>query len=54
MNGRVQSRLIGRRFAAPNTPTPTGRRGAGRWQWDVTDPVIPGHPAGTAGGGLHS
>lgn len=54
MNGRPRSRRIGRRITAPNRHGLAGRRGAGRWQRDVTDPVIPGHPAVPIGGGLQS
>lgn len=54
MNGRPRSRPFGRRIAAPNEHGLAGRRGAERWQWDVTDPVMPGHPAVPIGGGLQS
>lgn len=54
MNGRPRSRRTGRRIAAPNKQALPGRGGAERWQRDVTDPVIPGHPAAPIGGGLQS
>lgn len=54
MNGRPRPRRIGRRITAPNRHGLAGCRGAERWQWDLTDPVIPGHPAAPIGGGLQS
>lgn len=54
MNGHLRSRRIGRRITAPSRHGLAGRRGAEPRRQDVTDPVIPGHPAVPIGGGLQS